>query len=219
MRSSAEADEGTPVDSRKIFKFTTLVERGGFMASGEPKVAKIQTHFQALSEIAISLNTASDELTKVIGELDEALKKLNIGLSVWVTFASRGIEDWEFDDDQIGYTKIQGKWGIALRHMWGDHRDDSYFDEGPWLFNDGPRDLRLRSTDKIPDVIEALAKEAFDTTKNVQQKTQEVRELANVITKIANQPKVKSLSERIAAGEEAFRKSANVVIRRNEGSR
>src|SRR5215472_6474492 len=63
-----------------------LSGRGGSMASSDSKVEKIQTHFQVLSNAASQLNAASDELTRVIGVLDEALKKLNVGLTVWVTF-------------------------------------------------------------------------------------------------------------------------------------
>jgi hypothetical protein len=55
------------------------------MTSGDSKITKLQTDFQALSKIATELNVSSDGLTKTVGLLDEALKKLNVGLTVWVT--------------------------------------------------------------------------------------------------------------------------------------
>lgn len=75
------------------------------MSSSDSKIAKIQENFQALSTVASSLNTASDELTRVVGKLDEALKKLNVGLTVWVTFEDRSDEQHpkDYDLDQIGY--------------------------------------------------------------------------------------------------------------------
>ncbi len=177
------------------------------MTSGEQKIAKIQTHFKALSEIASTLNTASDELTKTIAVLDEALKKLNVGLTVWVTFRSRDDErvPYVFDQDQIGYDKVNGVWGIALRRIWGDESNDQYNEDGPWAFNAASRELRLHSVDKIPEVIEALAKEAFNITKRIQEKTIEVRELAGAIGS-ANEMKAKSLTltERVAAGQKAL---------------
>jgi hypothetical protein len=151
------------------------------------KTEKIQTHFQALSSLAASLNKASDELTKAVSILDEALKKLNIGLTVWVDYASRAEEAWEYDDDQIGYCKVNGKWGIALQRIWGDNQQNTSGGEGPWLFNDAPREMRLTSVDKIPEMIEALSKEAFNTTKRVQEKTCEVSELAKVVEQIASE--------------------------------
>ncbi len=157
------------------------------MTSSDSKVEKVQTHFQALSSVASSLNKVSDELTKVVTILDEALKKLNVGLTVWVTFRSRGVEPLEYDNDQIGYCKVNGKWGIALRRIWGDDARGFYGDEGPWLFNEAPREMRLHGVDKIPEVIEALGKEAFDTTKKIHEKTQEIREFAGAIEKIASE--------------------------------
>jgi len=152
------------------------------MASNDSKVAKIQIHFQALSQIASSLNTASDELTKTVSTLDESLKKLNVGLNVWVTFRSRGDDEPQmYDEDQIGYCKVNGVWGIALRRIWGDQIRDEHNGDGPWLFNDAAREMRLLSVDKIPEVIEELGKEASKVTKRIQEKTKEVRELADAI--------------------------------------
>jgi hypothetical protein len=160
------------------------------MTSSDSKVEKIQMHFQALSSVASSLNTASDELTKVVGVLDEALKKLNVGLTVWVTFIKWTGEACEYDEEQIGYCKVNGKWGIALRRIWGDEVADNHVEDGPWLFSDGPREMRLRGVDKIPEVIEELGKAASDTTKRIHETTEEVRELASAIEKIANPEKV-----------------------------
>jgi len=170
------------------------------MSSTDSKTAKIQAHFKNLTSIAPVLNAASDELTKAIRGLDQALKKLNIGLSVWVTFAVRHEDsgDDEYDLEQIGYTKLNGEWGLGLRRIWGNERFDTQYQDGPWLFSDAPRDMRLRSTDKIPDVIEELGKEAVKTTKAMQQKSLEVRELAGAIEQISTstQPIIsKALSE------------------------
>lgn len=155
---------------------------------GDSKVESIQTHFKALSSVAISLNTASDELTKAVSVLDEALKKLNIGLTVWVNFRIKRFEDPEaYDVEQIGYSKVSGKWGICLRRVWGDLGMDRHDEEGPWLFSDAPRELRLHAVDKLPELIEALNKTADDTTKKVQTKTREVRELANVVANITTE--------------------------------
>ena len=178
------------------------------MTSSDSKTAKIQTNFRALSAVASSLNAASDELTQVIGVLDEALKKLNVGLTVWVIFDDRSdSRDVEYDCDQIGYCKVSGKWGIALRHIWGHEGFDDHKEDGPWLFNDAPRELRLRGIDKIPEVIEALANEAIGTTKRIQEKTKDVRELAGAITSVTTEAKARAksatLAERIAASQKS----------------
>jgi hypothetical protein len=158
------------------------------MDFNEPKFAKIQTNFKALSSVAGSLNTASDELTKAVSVLDEALKKLNIGLTVWVDSIGVDLVPPEYDMQQIGYSKVNNKWGIALRRIWGDESTDQFHEEGPWLFSDAPREMRLYGVDKISALIEALSKEASTTTKKIQEKTQEVRELASAIEYLGKPP-------------------------------
>ena len=189
------------------------------MTSGDSKIAKLQTDFQALSEIAAELNAASDGLTKTVALLDEALKKLNVGLTVWVAFSSLGDENqpYLYDLDQIGYCKVNGTWGLALRRIWGDESQDWQNEDGPWLFNDASRELRLRSVDSIPKVIGELAKEAFNTTKKIQEKTKEVLELAEAIASMKNVAKARAikavkdekersltLAERITAGQKSL---------------
>jgi len=161
------------------------------MTPGDQKIGKIQTHFKALSETASALNTASDELTKTIAILDDALRKLNIGLTVWVPFRFR-LDDNDtsgaYDQDEIGYAKVESNWGLALRRIYGNEASDDHIQIGPSLFKDTPRELRLLAVDKIPEVIEALSKEASETAMRVQEKTKDVRELASVIEKITHQP-------------------------------
>jgi hypothetical protein len=158
------------------------------MGSTDPKGISIEASFQSLASLSNSLNAASSELTRYIGVLDEALKKLNIGLTVWVTFQDKSDEDKEhqFSLDQIGYAKVNGKWGIALRNKSGDEREKSFFVQGPWLFNDATRRLRLASVEKIPQVIEQLNKAAATAVKQAQAKAASVGELATVVEKIAN---------------------------------
>lgn len=162
------------------------------MTSSDSKIEKIQTHFKTLSSLAPTLNIASNELTKAVTVLDEALKSLNVGLSAWVTFRSRAVHpslrDEEYDDDQIGYSKVDGKWGIALRHIWGNYALEEFGGEGPWLFNDAPRELRLLGVEKIPELIEALSKEASETTQKVRETTKQVHDLAAAVAEVTNQP-------------------------------
>jgi prefoldin subunit 5 len=184
----------------------TAQEKGEVVTTDNSKIAKIQANFQALSEVAPTLNAASDELTKTIGLLDEALAKLNVGVVVWVWFRSRGDDDnpQVYDLDEIGYAKVNGTWGIAIRRCWGDEIQDWQRTEGPWLFNDASRELRLLSVEKIPDVIGELASQARKTAQKIQEKAKEVRELAEAIAPKGAKGKSQTLAERIAAGQKTL---------------
>jgi len=150
------------------------------MASGDQKFAKIQSNIQALSSAANSLNKASDELSEIVIFLDEALRKMNIGLSHWVTVGNWS-DELRNARNELGYDKVNGKWGLSLRTIRNDislapppRRDE-------WAFNDAPRDMRLQAVDQIPDLIEGLSKKAFDLAAKIDEKTNKVRELALAI--------------------------------------
>jgi hypothetical protein len=157
------------------------------MALGDSKIDKIAVNFRELSSVASTLNSASDELTKVVAVLDEALRSLNIGITAWTTFTDYTTDSAEdFDYEQIGYCKVNGKWGIAIQRIWGEYNRGESETEGPWHFGEAPREMRLNSVDKIPELIDALSQRASETAKKIQLKTQEVRELAGVIEHVAN---------------------------------
>jgi hypothetical protein len=152
--------------------------------------SRVQASYKELAQAAINLNVASDELGNAIAVLDASLKKLNLGVAAWVTLSSgdgssRG-QDWWWSRD-FGYAKVRDKWGIALRTSSGD---GNYIDEDSeelWLFNDAPRWMRIEAVGKIPDLLDALLKQAQDTAKGIEKKTAQALELASAISTIAEE--------------------------------
>jgi hypothetical protein len=153
----------------------------------ETLISRAQTSYRKLATAAVALNTASDQLGKVIVEVDAALKALNLGISSWISF-NEWVDDGgsDYSCDQIGYSKVGGKWGIALRSLSGNYNYGEGTEDGPWLFNDAPRALRVAAIDKIPEFLEKLAKDAVETTKKINEKLQQSRELAKAITVLAS---------------------------------
>ena len=147
---------------------------------------RVQTSYEKLAVAAKTLNTISDQLGQTVAELDAALKRLNLGLTTWTSFCSGGdVPHWWSDD--IGYAKIDGKWGLAIRSISGNYEFPEY-DKiiGEWLFNDAPRALRLQAVDKIPDLLEALVKEVADFTEKLSVKLKQSQELTAAISSLAN---------------------------------
>ena len=162
----------------------------------KPQLAeRVETSYKRLSLAAASLNIASDELGQVIGVLDKALKKLNLGLSAWVELSgSESCPDdpYRWWGRYIGYGKVGDKWGVALRTLEGDHRDPDHDSEEAWLFNDAPRWMRVEAIGKIPELLERLVQQTEQTTKTIKKKTEQAHELAQAIY---------NLSEESHAGE------------------
>lgn len=111
--------------------------------------AKVHSSFQVLSKAASELNTASDQLGKPISEIDSALKRLNRGISTWVSFETwEDAEDGSSRSNDIGYSKIAGRWGLSLRTVssrleWPEDEIEE------WPFNDAPRFIRVSALEKF----------------------------------------------------------------------
>jgi len=143
----------------------------------EPSVS-----FHELSAAAAFLNKATNELKQTIESLDKSIAALNIGLVVWIVVEHHIDPQVEgrYEAEQIGYAKVNGKWCIALRRVEAD-------DFGPGevreisAFNDAPRDLRLRAVEKLPNLIEELAKKAIETAETVNKKLQETKAFTSAL--------------------------------------
>lgn len=137
------------------------------------KVSQLQTSFQNLAESANTLNKESDKFSGTIGALDEALNRLSPGVSAWVNVSSctPNIEEpWSQTEERLGFAKTNNRWGLSLSRVDINlNAPDEFREEvrDTWLFNDAPRNLRLRAVDHIPDVIAKLAEEADRVAKQV----------------------------------------------------
>jgi hypothetical protein len=140
--------------------------------NADTSAAKILSSFHKLSQASDKLNAASDQLGTSINSLDEALSKLNIGVSTWMTFKSTPDEDaqWSSVDEQIGYAKVGNRKGLSLRLVQADNDEEIVHISDTWLFNDAPRELRLRAVEHIPDLIDDLRIETERTAASVAEK-------------------------------------------------
>lgn len=145
---------------------------------------RVSSSFSQLYCVAADLNAVSDELGRSVAHIDDALKKLNLGITVWVKISgwSGGRFDEEaFFTEDIGYARVGNKWGISLRKVEGNHRDPDDADVESWLFNDAPRALRLSAIDKIPELLEKLSSEAAKATAMIQKKLADAQAVAAAV--------------------------------------
>jgi len=151
-------------------------------SKGDSLADRVQASYLQLSAVASDLNTISDELGKSIAEIDVALKKLNVGISVWVDITSwDNSDELDYYQEQIGYSKVDGKWGIALRTVSGNHNWPDRDEIEEWLFSDAPRKLRLAAIEKLPELLKELSEQAVETTNRIKGKLAEVKEVAEAV--------------------------------------
>jgi hypothetical protein len=171
---------------------------------GDSLASRVQQSYLLLSEVASDLNTVSDELGKSIATIDLALKRLNLGVTVWVNITAwEGEENADYGMEQIGYAKVDGKWGIALRTVAGNHNWPDQDTVESWLFNDGPRRLRLSAVEKLPEMLKDLSEEASKTAGKIKGKLAEVQEVAAAVQSAAEakEPAKKRLIDMVREGQ------------------
>jgi hypothetical protein len=147
-----------------------------------PLIERFQSFYNQLSEAAATLNAASDELAKPIASFDAALKRLNLGISAWVKIAGHFDQDSGFYwSQELGYDKVKGNWGIAIKKVMGDASGPGEEDIEEWPFNEAPRQLRIQAVENIPDLIEKMIAEAATVTEKIIQKTAAAKQLAEAL--------------------------------------
>ena len=149
----------------------------------EPVIARVAAAFDKLAASAAELNVASDEFARPISDIDTALQKLNLGVSAWVKVAGGqdGRYEW-FWEHSLGYAKVSSGWGIAIRTLRGDYTEP---DEEIWRFNDAPRSYRLEALERLPELLEELAKVSSETALALKSRITTTKQVAMTISQMA----------------------------------
>ena len=152
-------------------------------------MARVETSFRQLASAAQALNTAAEDLSKVIRHLDASLKKLGLGVSAWVPVSGLS-DETQYWTIELGYANVDGKWGLALREVTGYHLDSNDQSEQIWPYNDAPRKNRAEAVDKIPDLLEKLLQQTQETTRSLQDKIEQATEFNTVVAELTpkNEP-------------------------------
>jgi hypothetical protein len=147
---------------------------------------RVKNAFPKLTEAAADINSASDELGKPIQEIEAIIKTLNLGVTVWHEMhgGRSPYDDAMWWSRDIGYAKIGGKWGIALRDCSGDSNcpdDDSV---ETWLFNDAPRHMRVSGAQHLADLIEKMVDEAHKMAEKIRAGSADAAEIAATLREL-----------------------------------
>ncbi len=153
----------------------------------DSKAADVKAPFRELSKTATQLNFVTDALGKFVLEVESGLKTLNLGVTSWVNVVVSGSDDGLVTYyEQLGYDKVGKNWCIALRSYREAEWSDKYLDYEEWVFNDGPRSLRIKAIDKLPALLEKLNTEAARLSKRVADVLPRANQAANDITSLVD---------------------------------
>jgi hypothetical protein len=141
-----------------------------------------------LSATAAELNSETDRLNASILALEAALKKLGIGITSWYEYEkSFSADGLSYSMESIGYTKLNGKWMLALMTRDGHEaaEEDRY---EIWPLIESPRHLRIKALKHIPELLDKLNKDASAFHAKVTCGTEEVDLLTSAISSLDPEP-------------------------------
>src|SRR5215469_1556251 len=151
----------------------------------------VQASFRELAKTAKQLNFVSDTLGRYVAIIEDALKSLKLGVAAWVTIESASSADGmvkTFRD--LGYDKIGKHWCIALRAYDEAPWADEYLKYESWIFDEGPRWLRIKAIEFLPALIKELNDKAAAVSKHTSEKLPLASNLSNQISSLTADRKV-----------------------------
>lgn len=148
---------------------------------GSPLSERISAAFAKLSAISAELNSASDDLGRLVGPIDDALRRLNLGVAHWYTYKSIQSVEGRYRHHLLGYAKVGSKWGLALSQTEGSFEDGALYRDEEWLFNDAPRWMRIEAIDQVPELLDQLARKAKESQDSLVEKLEKAREMTTAL--------------------------------------
>lgn len=106
--------------------------------------------------LAPLLNEERSKLGVQVAGVNEALKKLGLGVFAWYALAVT-----KTHERALGYAKVNGHWGLALRHRPLDDK----LPVKTWLFNDAPMYMRLESVGHFDSLLDTMVSAVERTIK------------------------------------------------------
>jgi len=137
----------------------------------------LEETLRSLTAVSQTLNKSSDLLNESITEVENALKKFNLGIEARVGIYSQLLDDRTGVSHviELKYGRHQGKWGLlAVDYI--DEDPDSTWDER--FLREAPREVRLAAIGKLPDLIRVLIQESEKSAREAMAKAEAAREIA-----------------------------------------
>jgi hypothetical protein len=133
----------------------------------------ISAFHEELSAASAEIAAASQELDTPIAAIERYLDTLRIHVPAWVK-----VKGWEDSYDnywkrELGYDHVGDGWHIAIRETSGYLPDPDREVVRIWAFSKSPKKSRISAVDKLPELMQDIAKEAQKTARRLKEKAAE----------------------------------------------
>ena len=131
--------------------------------------------------VSEELSPRAKELSKTVEEVDRYFRYLGLGMAVWhpekIHETNLGGLDAE---TYIGYSRIEGKWGLILRTIERDHESRAFVSQRVYTIEScGNVEIQANALRKIPELMSLLEKAVDQQIKTAARSTGEFESLRN----------------------------------------
>ena len=139
------------------------------------------TYEKLRARVSDELNPRAKEFGRTVEDVDRYFRYLSLGTAVWhperIYTANIGGLDAE---SYIGYSRIEGKWGLIIRTIERDHETHSFVNQRVYTIgSSGNMELVANALRKIPDLMRSIDKAIEKQIGAVSQAGKEFEELRN----------------------------------------
>jgi hypothetical protein len=109
--------------------------------------------------VSEELNAQIKEFGKTVAEIDRHFRYLGLEKSVWYPEKIYGANIGGLDaESYIGYSRIEGKWGLMIRTIERDHETRSFVSQRVFpLGSCGNMEIVVNALHKIPELLRHIA--------------------------------------------------------------
>ena len=143
--------------------------------------ADTNASLRKLHSLSKNINEASDKLTAQLSAIETELNNLKLGVAAWVDIRNQDSEDGFVHVDTLGYSKLNGKWGLLLGGYIDGAGPDEY-NETIFL-REATRDMRILAASFIDDLLSKLVERTEQTTEKIINKAGELKGIATALSK------------------------------------
>jgi hypothetical protein len=143
------------------------------ISSADDLSTQLKTSLQNLKGYSATMNKVTDEANETIRMVEQFLnEECSIGIPCGVLLKDLVEDDGTpYRADWLEYRRINGKFRIAIATYWPDG------DEGERAWSDCPREEKLESYKKLPDLLIELTKKVLATVTETRENTQMVSQV------------------------------------------
>jgi hypothetical protein len=139
------------------------------------------TYEKLRKHVAEDLNPRVREFGKTVGDISRNFKTLGLEMAVWfpekIHTANLGGID---ADSYVGYSRIEGRWGLVIRIIERDHESGAYVSQRViTLESCGNMEIVAGALKKIRDLVLLIHAAADHQIKTIAQSGSEITELGN----------------------------------------